>query len=61
MLHLVASDKIYSDLIDSLISELLKYESSVTESLTEKPYAVLFTSILASVLKLNLSTKIDMW
>ena len=32
-----ASDIVYSDVIDSFISEILKYESSVIESLTEKP------------------------
>ena len=32
-----------SDVVDSFISEILKYESSVIESSTEKPYAVLFT------------------
>ena len=37
MSYLGASDIIYSDVIDSFISEILKYESSVIESLTEKP------------------------
>ena len=32
-----------SDVIDSFISEILKYESSVTVSSTEKPGALLFT------------------
>ena len=32
-----------SDVIDSLISEILKYEWSVIQALTEKPWAVLFT------------------
>ena len=36
MLYLGASDIIYSDVIDSFTSEILKYESSVTQSLTEK-------------------------
>ena len=43
MSYLGASDIIYSDVIDGLISVILKYESSVIESLTEKPYAALFT------------------
>ena len=30
-------------MIDSFISEILKYESSVIESFTKKPYAILFT------------------
>ena len=37
MSYLGASDIIYSDVIDSFISEILKYESSVIQSLTEKP------------------------
>ena len=36
-------DIIYSDVNDSFISEILKYESSVIQSITEKPWAVLFT------------------
>ena len=32
-----------SDVIDSFISEILKYESSVILSSTEKPWAVLIT------------------
>ena len=32
-----------SDVVDSFISEILKYESSVSVSSTEKPWAVLFT------------------
>ena len=32
-----------SDVINSFISEMLKYESSVIQSLAEKPYAALFT------------------
>ena len=32
-----------SELFDSFISEILKYESSVIQSLTAKPWAVLFT------------------
>ena len=43
MSYLGASDIIYSDVIDSFISEKLKYESSVIESLTKKPGAILFT------------------
>ena len=31
------------NVIDSFISEIFKYESSVIQSLTEKPQAVLFT------------------
>ena len=38
MSYLGASDIVYSDMIDSFISEVLKYESSVIQSLTEKPY-----------------------
>ena len=37
MSYLGTPDIIYSDVIDSLISEILKYESSVIESLTENP------------------------
>ena len=44
MSHIEVSDIIYSDMIDSFISEILKYESSVIVSSTEKPWAVLFTS-----------------
>ena len=33
-----------SDVIDCFVSEILKYESSVFVSSTEKPWAVLFTS-----------------
>ena len=36
MSYFGASDIIYCDLIDSFISEIFKYESSVIESLTEK-------------------------
>ena len=43
MSHLGVSDIIYSDVIDSLISEILKYEMSVIVSSTEKPWAVQFT------------------
>ena len=43
MSYLGASDRIFSNMIDSLILEILKYESSVIQSLTEKPQAVLFT------------------
>ena len=32
-----ASDIMYSDVIDSFISEILKYKASVIQSLTEKP------------------------
>ena len=42
MSHLGVSDIIYSDVIDSFISEILKYESSVIVSSTAKPWAVLF-------------------
>ena len=41
-----ASDIIYSDVIDSFISGILKYEMSVIESLTEKPLAALFTPLV---------------
>ena len=37
-----------NDVIDSFISEILKYESSVIQSLTEKPPAVLFTPLAIS-------------
>ena len=37
MSYLRLSDIIYSDVIDSFISEILKYKSSVIQSLTEKP------------------------
>ena len=37
MSHLGISDTIYSDVIDSFISEILKYESSVIESYAKKP------------------------
>ena len=43
MSYLGALDIIYSDVIDSFISEIIKYESSVIVSSTEKPWAVLFT------------------
>ena len=43
MSYLGAPDIIYSYMIDSFISEILKYESSVIESFTKKPYAILFT------------------
>ena len=43
MSYLGASDIIYSDVIESSISGILKYESSVIVSSTEKPWAVLFT------------------
>ena len=43
--HLGVSDTIYSDVINSFISEILKYESSVIVSSTEKPWAVLFTPV----------------
>ena len=37
MSYLGALDMIYSDVIDSFISEILKLESSFIQSLTEKP------------------------
>ena len=37
MSYLTESDIIYSSVIDGFISEILKYESSVIQSLTEKP------------------------
>ena len=37
MSYLGGSNIIYSDVIYSFISEILKYESSVIQSLTEKP------------------------
>ena len=46
MSHLEVSDIIYSDVIDSVISEILKYESSVIVSPTEKPWSVLFTPFI---------------
>ena len=45
MSYLGASQVIYSDVIGSFISEILKYESSVIQSLTEKHRAVLFTPL----------------
>ena len=36
MSYIGASDIIYSDVIDCFISDILKYESSVIESLAEK-------------------------
>ena len=36
MSYLGASDMIYSDVIDNFISEIMKYESSVMQSLSEK-------------------------
>ena len=39
MSYLGVSDIIYSDVFDSFISEILKYESSVIVSSTEKPWA----------------------
>jgi len=44
MSHLGVSDIIYSDVIDSFLSENLKYESLVIVSSTENPWAVLLTS-----------------
>ena len=43
MSYLGASDIIFSDVIDSFISEILNYESSIIQSLTEKSEAVLLT------------------
>ena len=43
--HLGVSHIIYSDVIDSFISEILKNESSVFVFSTEKPWAVLFTPL----------------
>ena len=43
MSYLGASDIIYSDVIDSFISEISKYEMLVIVSSTEKPSAVIFT------------------
>ena len=43
MSHLGISDTIYSGVIDSFISELFKYKSSVIVFSTEKPWAVLVT------------------
>ena len=37
MSYLGASDIMYSDVIDSFISEILKYESLAIQSLTKKP------------------------
>ena len=37
MSHLRVSDIIYSDVIDSFISEISRYESSVIQPLSEKP------------------------
>ena len=43
MSHIGGSDIIYNDVIDSFISEILKYESSAIVSSTEKPWAVLYS------------------
>ena len=43
MSYLGATDIIYSDVIDSFISDILNYNSQVIQSLTEKPQVVLFT------------------
>ena len=50
--YLGASDIIYSHVIDSFISEILKNELSVIQTLTEKPLAVLFTLLDYSYTKL---------
>jgi len=44
--HFGGSDIIYSEVIDSFISEILKYEMSVIVSSTKKPWAILFTPLL---------------
>ena len=44
MSYLGVSDIVYSNVIDNFISEILKYGSSIIQFLTEKPWAVLFTS-----------------
>ena len=41
--YLGASNMIYSDVIASFLSEILRYKMSVIVSSTEKPWAVLFT------------------
>ena len=43
--YLGVSDIIYSDVIDSFISDILEYESSVIVFLTKNPWAVLFPPI----------------
>ena len=43
MSHLGVIDIIYSDVFDSFVSEISKYESSVIVTSTEKPRAILFT------------------
>ena len=48
--HLRVSDIIYSDVIDSFIAEILKYESSVIVSSTEKHRAVLLTPLKSALL-----------
>ena len=53
MSYLGASDIIYSDVINSLISEILKYEKSVIVPSTEKPWAVLITPF--ALLQMTLS------
>ena len=50
MSYLGVSDILYSDVIYSLISEILKSESSVIVSSTEKPWAVLFTPVCIGLL-----------
>ena len=34
-----------SDVIDSFISVILKYESSIIQSLTDKPYALYYSNL----------------
>ena len=40
-----------SNVIDSFIAKILRYELSITQTLTEKLYAVLFTPVLRTLLK----------
>ena len=44
MSHFGVSDIIYSDVVDSFISEILKYVSLVMVSSTEKPWALHYTT-----------------
>ena len=41
--NIIWTEPAYSYVIDSFISEILKYKLSVIQSLTEEPKAVLFT------------------
>ena len=48
MSYLGVLDMIYSDVIDSFVSKILKYKSSVIISSTEKPWALLVSVTIVS-------------